>query len=95
MNNRWPEIFGSDWPYIRTLGAAIKDPEEKKTFWDGVREAKEKDPKWSIYDWFPISESAKDRARNECVEYVRSLRRPREVADEKKDLQELPVNIPK
>jgi hypothetical protein len=98
MTNRWAEIFGADWPYIRTLGAAIKDPEEKKAFWDGVREAKEKDPKWSIYDCFPISESATKRAMRECVNHIRSLKKLPVVNDAKEsvtaEMPKLPGDIP-
>lgn len=82
--NKWAAIFGSDWSYILTLGAAIVDPEEKKAFWDGIKEAKQRDANWSIYDWFPKSESATKKAMRECCEHIKSLQKLPEVKDEEK-----------
>jgi hypothetical protein len=75
MRDKWKDLFGSEWEWVQKLGKAIIDPEEKKAFWDTVREKKLTNPGYSIYQDFPRSENATARAREECVEFVRSLRR--------------------
>jgi hypothetical protein len=75
--NKWAELFGSDWPRVKAIGSAIVDPEEKQVFWDTVREAKMADSGFSIYTIYPSNESAKLRAARECVEFVKNLRRPK------------------
>lgn len=74
-NSKWSEIFGAEWPYIKRLGSCFVDPEEKKAFWDHVKSAKEKNPRWSIYDEFPQEKNAVKRAMQECCDFVRGLRR--------------------
>lgn len=73
--NKWKEIFGSEWTYIAKLGSAIVDPEEKRSFWEHVRAKKRENERWSIYDDFPRSECATKRAMRECCERIRGLRR--------------------
>jgi hypothetical protein len=72
-NNKWKDIWGSEWDYVERLGRAIIDPEEKKTFWENIKRLKEEDPAFSIYSLFPASESATRRAMNDCLESVRRL----------------------
>lgn len=81
MPTDWKQIWGSEWEYVKRLGSAISDPEQKKDFWENIKSLKEADPKFSIYSLFPRSDTPTDRARNECVDFVRSLIR----APEKKE----------
>lgn len=74
----WAAIFAADWPRICEIGKCLHDPEEKKAFWDTVLEKKRSNPRWSIYDDYPTSESTKERAMRECVNHIRSLRRQKE-----------------
>ena len=49
----WKELFGDEWDYIVRLGSAMTDPEEKKAFWEVVKQKKLADPDYSIYSDFP------------------------------------------
>lgn len=74
MKKNWSDIFGSEWGYIRSLGGAIIDPEEKKQFWEMVRTKKENDPRYSIYEDFPTSKDKKTLAAKYCGEVLETLR---------------------
>jgi len=56
-SQKWSDLFGSEWEYVKRLGSCFTDPEEKKAFWDTVREKKLADPSWSIYTDFPVKNS--------------------------------------
>lgn len=73
--NRWKDLFGSEWEYILKLGSAITDPNDKKEFWENVKARKLEDPRFSIYTLFPRSESATRKAMRECCEHVKNLQR--------------------
>lgn len=78
MGENWEAIWGSEWPYLKRLGSAITDPHDKKEFWENVKARKLADASFSIYSLFPRSENATARAREDCCEYVKSLRRLKE-----------------
>lgn len=73
---KWKDLFGSEWSYVKKLGEAIHDPHSKKEFWENVKARKLADAKFSIYSLFPRNESATVKAREECINFVRSLRHP-------------------
>lgn len=75
MNNRWEDLFGSEWEYIKKLGSCFHDPEEKKAFWEMVKGKKLADSQYSIYSDFPRDESATKKAMRECCGYVFGLRK--------------------
>lgn len=75
MNNKWSDVFGSEWPYIERLGRAISDPDDKKVFWENIKSRKQADPSFSIYELFPRSENATKRAMDECCKSVFSRRK--------------------
>lgn len=70
INQKWRDLFGSEVEYIFRLGSCFSDPEQKKAFWETVRDKKLADPKWSIYEMFPTTVNAKEKARNECCQSV-------------------------
>jgi hypothetical protein len=72
---KWEMIWGCEWEYVKKLGAAITDIEDKRTFWETLKRLKEEKPSLSIYELYPKSECATTRARNECVEFVMGLSR--------------------
>lgn len=74
---KWKDLFGSEYTYIMKLGACLQDPEEKKAFWETVKEKKNKDPKYSIYDDYPPAECATKRAMRECMKAVSSMAVPK------------------
>lgn len=78
VSKNWEEIWGSEWIYVKRLGAAISDPHDKKEFWENIKSRKLADSSFSIYALFPRSESTTHRAREECFEFVRGLRKPKE-----------------
>ena len=75
MAENWKEIFGSEFEWIKKLGSAISDPEEKRSFWETIKEKKMRDASYSIYQDFPRSENATVRAREQCFQFVKGLRR--------------------
>lgn len=77
MGENWKEIFGAEWAYIIQLGSAIHDPHAKKEFWENIKARKLADQRFSIYDLFPRHENAKHKAMQECMDHLRSLRRPK------------------
>lgn len=92
---KWRAEFGKETDYIIRLWSALHDPEQKSAFLETLREKKKASSRYSIYDDYPISESDTARARNECVEYVRSLRRPKiQDAGETEGLFQLSGDIP-
>lgn len=76
MINKYQRFFGgAEWEVISKLGNSYSDPEQKKAFWNHVREAKEKDPRWSIFDSFPDmrgEETKTMQAMREAVESVKA-----------------------
>jgi hypothetical protein len=53
-NKNWRELFEKDeLEWFLELGRAKHDPEEKKTFFDGVVERKRADPKWNLFEAYP------------------------------------------
>lgn len=84
INQKWRDLFGSEVEYIFRLGSCFNDPEQKKAFWETVKEKKTIDSRWSIYDMFPTTENARERAAKKCCEFVKSLRIPRR--DEEDDM---------
>lgn len=82
MNN-WSELFGNEWEYIKRLGASISDPDEKKVFWENVKQRKLEDPNFSIYSLFPKTEEKQEEPMSEkgamakryCGEILEVLRR--------------------
>lgn len=79
----WAELFGSEWERIKRHGSAIVDADDKKVFWDVIREAKKNDPHWSFESIQPTKRSATEKAMHECCDHIKSLKRPPEVNDEK------------
>lgn len=75
MGDKWSELFGSEWDWVKKLGACFSDPEEKKAFWETVKDKKLADPAYSVYTDFPREQNATKRAMNECFEFVKGLRR--------------------
>jgi hypothetical protein len=53
----WKELFGEEWDYVVRLGSAIHDPEEKRAFWESLKEHKLADPAFSVYTLFPLEVS--------------------------------------
>lgn len=78
MNNKWEDIWGSEWLYVKKLGSAITDPHDKKEFWENIKARKLADPSFSIYTLFPRSENATKRAMEDCIGFVKSLRQLKE-----------------
>ncbi len=78
MRNKWADMFGSEFEYICKLGSCFSDPEEKKAFWEMVKNKKTADPRYSIYTDFPREHCATKRAMKECVEYIKGLRKPKQ-----------------
>lgn len=76
--NYWAELFGAEWDRIKRYGKAIVDPDEKQVFWDTVKEMKRQDPHWSFDSICPVKKSATEKARDECVGFIKGLRRPKE-----------------
>ena len=81
MIDKWKELFGAEWEKIKRYGGAIVDPDDKKVFWDTIKEAKMRDPHWSFESIFPTKKNATERAREECAQYIQSLRRPKKEKD--------------
>lgn len=79
MSQKWEELFGSEWPWVQKLGSAIRDPEEKKVFWETIKAKKLADSSYSVYSDFPSTGNAKERAMVECCNFVRGLRRGEDV----------------
>lgn len=84
---KWREAFGSETDYIIRLWSCFSDPEQQDNFLETLRERKRDNPGYSIYDDYPRSENAVVRAREECVNYVKSLNRPK-VKDDKEESSE-------
>lgn len=78
MNSKWELVWGGEWDYVKKLGAAIVDPGDKRDFWENIKRLKTENPRLSIYDLFPRSESANKKAMKECCEFVKSLRKLKE-----------------
>jgi len=57
-SDKWADLFGSEWPWVQRLGKAISDPEEKRVFWETVRDKKLADPSYSMYEDFPMADSS-------------------------------------
>lgn len=76
--DKWEDLWGSEWAYVRKLGQAITDPHDKKEFWENIKTRKLADPSFSIYSLFPRSENATKRAMQDCCDFVRGLRKPKE-----------------
>jgi len=78
MTTNWSEIFGPEWEWIQKLGASMKDPEEKKAFWEAVKQKKTDDPSYSIYSDFPREEiplnSNKAMALHYCGQILEMLK---------------------
>lgn len=74
----WAELFGSEWERIKRYGSAIVNPDDKKVFWDSIKEAKKQDPHWSFDSISPSKRTATERARDSCCEFVKSLRKLKE-----------------
>lgn len=92
---KWRAEFGRETDYIIRLWSSFTDPEQKASFLETLREKKKASSRYSIHDDYPISESETVKARNECVEYVKSLRKPREVVSEEENLPKLPGDLSK
>jgi hypothetical protein len=78
MNTKWYDLFGSEFEYIKKLGNALHDPEQKREFWEMVKAQKLADKNYSIYQDFPVEEKdPKMKAMRDCCEFVRGLRIPK------------------
>lgn len=75
MGENWKERFGSEWPYIMKLGAAISDPHDKREFWENIKARKMADESFSIYELFPVSETATEKAKRGFFEAVKRFRK--------------------
>lgn len=73
----WADLFGSEWGYVKKLGSAFSDPEEKRSFWEHVKGKKLARRNYSIYEDFPRNESATRKAMNECLDAVLGPNRKR------------------
>jgi len=92
VNQDWKDRWGSEWEYVCKLGSAIHDPHAKREFWENIKQLKTENPAFSIYTLFPRSECATKKAMHECMDFVNSLRKPKEeepVKEERSELQEL------
>lgn len=81
MKTNWPEIFGpEEWAWIKRLGSSISDPEEKKSFWETVRDKKLADPGYSVFTDFPkeIVEVKQTVAQKYCAEILTMLDKHKE-----------------
>lgn len=76
--DKWRDLFGAEWEYVVKLGSCFSDPEQKREFWEAVREKKMADQNYSIYSDFPRSVCATKKAMHECCDFVAGLRRPKE-----------------
>lgn len=74
MEKDWAAIFGAEFDYIKRLGTAIVEPEEKRSFWETVKRRKQENQKWSIYDDFPPASDQKRIAMKYCGEILETLR---------------------
>lgn len=75
---KWKELFGSEFDYIKRLGAAISDPHDKREFWENVKAKKEANSSYSIYDDFPKAEVSRKRiAQKYCGEILEMLKKRR------------------
>lgn len=54
MTPNWPAIFGDEWDRVQKLGKSLHDPEEKRAFWETVREKKLANPQYRLEHDFPI-----------------------------------------
>lgn len=55
MTTDWASLFGpEEWNWVKRLGSAMKDPEEKRAFWETVKSKKLADPAYSIFTDFPM-----------------------------------------
>ena len=79
---KWIDLFGSEWERIKRHGQAIKDPDEKQVFWDTILEMKTKNPAWSFESIQPTKKTNTDKAREECLSFVRGLRRAKVEGEE-------------
>lgn len=90
----WIDAWGSEWPYLKKLGEAICDPEEKRAFWENVKSLKEKDPSFSIYTLFPPLKK-KDFGLRVCEEVIAMTRRVKpgmkeeEITPEQQEISDL------
>lgn len=54
MSQKWRELFGhEEFEWISKLGASYTDPEQKKAFWETLRDKKTQDPHYSVFTDFP------------------------------------------
>lgn len=78
VNDKWRNLFGSEWPHIFKLSRCFSDPDQQQAFLDSAKDKKLADPGYSIYSDYPTSENATVRARQECCDFVKSLRNLKE-----------------
>lgn len=72
MAQNWRERFGTEWDYVVRLGSAMNNPEEKKAFWEMVKEKKQANENYSIYSDFPIAKG--EAGMRICGEILEMLR---------------------
>lgn len=89
-NKDWRSIFGEEeWRFISKLGASLTDPEEKRSFWETVKDKKEADPDYSIFTDFPKEEktvSEKQRIANYyCKQIFTMMGRGKQDVEEKEE----------
>ena len=54
MTHRWSETFGKEaWEWIVKLGNSFSDPEQKKDFWETVKNKKLADASYDVFADFP------------------------------------------
>ena len=73
INKNLRDLFGSEAEYVARLGKCFIDPEEKKAFWETIREKKKANPAYSIYTDFPPVNGT-DAGLKICGEILEMLR---------------------
>ena len=74
MAKDWSQVFSAaEWRWIKKLGGAFTDPEQKREFWNTVREKKEADPSYSVFTDFPQSHDDVDFGIKVCQEILKML----------------------
>ena len=61
----------SEWAFVERFAQSLHDPEEKRQFWEGIKEKKLSVPGYCVFEDFPQEEN---QAQNIALKYCREIR---------------------
>lgn len=73
--HKYRHLFSADeWFHFLHLGNAIHDPKEKRDFYADIMERKTADPKFSVFDRYPVRSAALKAGIHICGETIEMLK---------------------